>query len=92
MVPFAAKFGLVEGEVNERDYDWLAELYALYFGHDPKGNWILVVRADNTSEIFRFDDPKDMWCCQPERERHLNRREETQFTEPFAGTRGSRPG
>jgi hypothetical protein len=37
--------------------------YARSYGHEPVGNWILVVHPDNSTEFFTFDDPADMWCC-----------------------------
>jgi hypothetical protein len=73
MVPFAAKFGWTEGEPTEPDLDLVATEYARYFGHDPDGNWILVVNADNSSEVFRFDNLDDMWCCRPDREKYYQR-------------------
>lgn len=72
-MPFAAKFGLNSGDLtdlSEDDLDRAAQEYAKYFGHDPAGNWILVVHLDNTSEMFRFDTINDMWCCRPDRQRH----------------------
>jgi hypothetical protein len=81
MVPFAAKFG--HKDIDESDFDWIGEAYARYFGHDPSGNWILVVYADNESEIFRFDDIDEMWCCRPDRERFYDARRGARFIEAF---------
>ncbi len=69
--------------ISESDFDWLAEAYARHFGHDPSGNWILVVYEDNGSEFFRFDDISTMWCCRSDRERFYERRYVSQPVEPF---------
>ena len=37
--------------------------YAREQGHDPTGSWILIVHADGSSDMLRFDDPAQMWCC-----------------------------
>ena len=71
MVPFGVKFDLTQEPVPESDYDWLPDLYAQYFGHEPSGHWILVVNSDNDSDLFRFDEAGEMWCCTPEREGRL---------------------
>jgi hypothetical protein len=42
----------------------LREEYARSRGYDPKGSWILIVHADDSTEFYRFDDPSQMWCCQ----------------------------
>jgi len=67
-----------ERDLNQEELDWFAIEYARYFGHDPSGNWILVVHEDNTSEIFRFADAEEMWCCRPDREK-LYRRSSSRF-------------
>lgn len=38
--------------------------YARSWGHVPTANWILVVHADNSSELHTFEDATEMWCCQ----------------------------
>lgn len=43
--------------------DALMDMYAHEQGHDPEGNWILIVHADGKSDMTRFADPKEMWCC-----------------------------
>lgn len=88
MVPFGVKFGLTQEPVPESDYDWLPDLYAQYFGHEPGGNWILVVFSDNDSEIFRFDSVDQMWCCRPDREPYLQRLRKGHVVEldPFEGS------
>ena len=64
LVPYAAKFGYTEADLMDVELDErLKEKYARSYGHDPAGNWILIVHADDSSEIHRFDDPADMWCC-----------------------------
>jgi hypothetical protein len=38
--------------------------YARANGHDPGDMpWIMIIHADGSSEFFRFEDEKDMWCC-----------------------------
>lgn len=82
MVPFAAKFGLVADDLNEAQLDVVAVEYARFYGHDPAGNWILVVQTDNTSEIFHFARVEDMWCCKPDRQKYLLNRN-SNFEDPF---------
>jgi hypothetical protein len=67
----------------EQDFDLLCEEYARYFGHDPDGSWILVVHADNSSELHRFDDVADMWCCRPDRADFLARDAAVEHKPPF---------
>lgn len=63
-MPFAAKFGYTEEDLLDVELDErLREEYARFYGHDPSGNWILIVHQDDSSEIYRFDGPADMWCC-----------------------------
>jgi hypothetical protein len=42
--------------------------YARSYGHEPVENWILVVHADDSSDFYTFDDPRDMWCCNQRRD------------------------
>jgi len=41
----------------------LKEAYAGYYGHDPSGNWILLVHVDDTTEMYYFEHDAEMWCC-----------------------------
>jgi hypothetical protein len=43
--------------------DALMNRYAIEQGHDPAGSWILIVHADGASDMLRFTNPEDMWCC-----------------------------
>jgi len=57
--------GRTEDEL-EQDADLhnrLMDDYARSYGHEPSRNWILIVHANNTTEFYRFDDPREMWCC-----------------------------
>jgi hypothetical protein len=61
----------------------VSEHYARHFGHDPEGNWILVVHEDNTSEIFRFENPDEMWCCRKDRDQYYRAAKQARFAPAF---------
>ena len=64
LVPYAANLGYTEDDLKDDElHERLFQKYARSYGHDPAGNWILIVHADDSSEIHRFDDPANMWCC-----------------------------
>jgi hypothetical protein len=65
-VPFAAKFGHTPEDLanNRALEDQLMDEYARSYGHQPTGNWILVVHPDDSSDFYPFGDPAQMWCCE----------------------------
>jgi len=65
LVPFAARYGHTDEELLlDLDLqDRMMNLYAESHGHVSVGNWILIVHPDNSTEFYRFDNKKEMWCC-----------------------------
>ena len=64
-MPFAARYGHTDEELLlDLDLqDRMMNLYAESHGHVSVGNWILIVHPDNSTEFYRFDNKKEMWCC-----------------------------
>lgn len=83
LIPFAAKHGWTEEDLvaDMQLQDRMMNLYAESYGHDPAGNWILIVHPDDATEFYRFEEPKAMWCCSCKAEiRHALAEEVAAFT------------